>query len=194
LRETAALVKTATLVAPADVTDAVAMRGVVEQAMQKFGRVDAVVNNAGYAPLRKIEQMTLDEWRMMIDTNLSATFYLSQAVWPIFRKQKGGVIVNLSSRAARDPFEGLTPYGSAKAAINLLTLGWAREGQAIGVRVHAVAPGAVETGMFRSLMSPEQFPTEKTLAPSDVAKVVADCITGELAHTSGEVIWLHKTV
>jgi len=194
LREAAAKVKTATLVAPADVTDQAALRRVVDQALQEFGRIDAIVNNAGYAPSRKIEEMTADEWRATIDTNLSATFFLSQAVWPTFRKQNGGVIVNISSAAARDPFEGLSLYGAAKAGINLLTLGWAREGQAIGVRVHAIAPAAVETGMFRSLVTPEQYPTEKTLSPADVAKVVAGCITGELAHTNGEVIWLHKTL
>jgi len=176
------------------VTDAQKLRSIADQALGKFGRIDAVVNNAGLAPVRTIEETTPEEWRSIIDTNLSAAFFLSQAVWPTFRKQNGGVIVNISSAAARDPFPGFAAYGSAKAAVNLLGLSLAREGAPINVRVHTVAPAAVETAMFRTVLTPEQYSTEKTLAPADVATVVADCITGPLAHTSGQVIWLSKTV
>ena len=194
LRETAAMSDRDALIASADVTDPAAVRGVVEQTLAKFGRVDAVVNNAGNAPAKSVEAMTADEWRNVIDTNLSATFYLSQAVWPTFREQKAGVIVNISSAAARDPFSGFHAYGAAKAGVNLLTLSMAREGHPLGIRVHAVAPAAVETPLFRTLLTPEQFPTDLALDPADVARVVAGCVTGELAYTSGEVIWLHKTV
>ena len=194
LQETAELSDPAALIATVDVTDAQKLRGVVDQAITTFGRIDAVVNNAGNAPVRSVEQMTADEWRNVLDTNLSATFYLSQAVWPTFRKQNAGVIVNISSAASRDPFTGFHAYGAAKAGVNLLTLSMAREGHPFGIRVHAVAPGAVETPLFRTLLTPEQFPTERALDPADVARVVAGCITGELAYTSGEVIWLHKTV
>ena len=74
--------------------------------------------------------------------------------------------------------------------------GWsaAREGQAIGVSVHTIAPAAVETEMFRRILTTEQYPTEKTLAPADVAKVIVQCVRGELRHASGEVIYLHKTI
>ncbi len=194
LRETAQVSDREAMIAVADVTDAQKLRAVVDQAVGKFGRIDAVVNNAGLAPVRTIEEMTVDEWRSVIDTNLSAAFYLAKAVWPVFKKQNGGVIVDISSAAARDPFPGFAAYGSAKAGLNLLGLSLAREGAPINVRVHTVAPAAVETAMFRTLLSPEQYPTEKTLAPADVASVVADCITGPLAHTSGQVIWLSKTV
>ncbi|MDB5303576.1 MAG: hypothetical protein JWM97_1125, partial [Phycisphaerales bacterium] len=57
---------------------------------------------------------------------------------------------------------------------------------------HTVAPAAVETGMFRKILSHEQYPTEKTLAPEDVAKIIVQCVTGELKHTSGEVIYIRK--
>ncbi len=194
LRETAEQSDPRALIASADVTDAQQLRGVVEQAVRKFGTINAVINNAGYAPVRTVEETTAEEWKAVLDTNLSAAFFLSQAVWPVFRKQNSGVIVNISSRAARDPFAGLGVYGAAKAALNLLSLAMAREGAAIGVRVHTIAPGAVETAMFRKLLTPEQYPTEKTLSPADVASVVADCVAGSLAYTSGEVIWLQKTV
>jgi 3-oxoacyl-[acyl-carrier protein] reductase len=194
LNETAKLSDPDAMIAVVDVTDAQKLRGVVDQTLATFGRIDAVVNNAGNAPIHSVEEMTADEWRNVIDTNLSATFYLSQAVWPVFRKQNAGVIVNISSAASRDPFGGFHAYGAAKAGVNLLTLSMAREGQPLGIRVHAVAPAAVETPLFRTLLTPEQFPSERALDPADVARVVAGCVTGELAYTSGEVIWLHKTV
>jgi NAD(P)-dependent dehydrogenase (short-subunit alcohol dehydrogenase family) len=73
-------------------------------------------------------------------------------------------------------------------------LGWvaAREGQSAGIRVHTVAPGAVETGMFRALLSVQDWPRERCLAPADVATTIVMCITGELRHTTGEVIWMRE--
>src|SRR5206468_11715185 len=123
--------------------------------------------------------MSIDEWRATIDTNLSATFYLSKAAWPILKRQGGGAIVNISSMAARDPFAGFAAYGAAKAGVNLLSLSLAREGAAHGIRVYTVAPGAVETPMFRGIMSRDQFPTEQTLDPADVARVIGQCVGGD---------------
>ena len=179
---------------PADVTEPAEVDALVAETLRRFGRIDAVVNNAGLAPVIAVKDMSIDRWRAVIDTNLSAAFYLSRAVWPTFEKQQSGVIVNISSLAARDPFPGFAAYGAAKAGLNLFGLALAREGQPINVRVHTVAPGSVETAMFRGIMSAEQWPTEKTLDPAEVARVVASCIHGDLRHTSGEVIYVHKTL
>lgn len=182
------------LAVDADVSRLDDVERVVATAVEAFGRLDVVVNNAGYAPLRLIEQMTPDEWRRVLDTNLSATFYFARSAWPIFRRQGGGVIVNLSSLSARDPFTGFFAYGAAKAGINLMGLELARQGEPHNIRVHTVAPGAVETEMFRGLASEEQYPREKTLHPEEVARVIVACIRGDLAHTTGEVIWMHKRI
>lgn len=182
------------IVLPADVTKPAEVDAVVADTLARFGRIDAIVNNAGMAPVVSVKDMSVDRWRAVLDTNLSAAFYLSRAAWPTFEKQKGGVIVNISSMASRDPFPGFAAYGAAKAGLNLFGLALAREGQPINVRVHTVAPGSVETAMFRSLMSAEQWPTDKTLDPAEVARVVASCIHGDLRHTSGEVIYVHKTL
>jgi NAD(P)-dependent dehydrogenase (short-subunit alcohol dehydrogenase family) len=176
-----------------DVTDADRVAGAVQQVAEHFGRLDAIIHSAGVAPVATVEQTTLQQWREVIDTNLSSAFYLARAAWPIFRKQNSGVIVNISSLAARDPFPGFGAYAAAKAGVNLLDLVLAREGAEIGVRVHTLALGAVETEMFRAIMTPEQFPPTKTLAPEEVAQTIAACVTGELRYTSGEVIYLHKT-
>jgi NAD(P)-dependent dehydrogenase (short-subunit alcohol dehydrogenase family) len=120
-------------------------------------------------------------------------FYMARAVWPMFRRQQEGVMVNISSMAARDPFAGLGAYGAAKAGVNVLSLALAREGAAMGVRVHTIAPGATETAMFRSIRTVEQYPAEKTMRPEEVARVICQCIAGDLRYTSGEVIYLNKT-
>lgn len=179
---------------PADVTNPADVDALVSDTLRRFDRIDAVVNCAGVAPVVTVKDMSIDGWRAVIDTNLSAPFYLSRAVWPTFEKQRAGVIVNLSSLASRDPFPGFAAYGAAKAGLNLFGLALAREGQPINVRVHTIAPGSVETAMFRGIMSAEQWPTEKTLDPAEVARVAAQCIHGELRHTSGEVIYMHKTL
>jgi NAD(P)-dependent dehydrogenase (short-subunit alcohol dehydrogenase family) len=182
------------LVLPTDVTDADAVDRAIQTIDQMFRRIDAIVHCAGLAPVKTIAEMSVEQWQAVLNTNLSAAFYLCKSAWPIFARQKSGVVVNVSSAAARDPFPGFAAYGAAKAGINLFGLSAAREGAAIGVRVHTIAPAAVETAMFRSILTPEQYPTEKTLKPQEVAGVIVKCVTGELRHTSGEVIYMHKEV
>jgi len=200
LQKTAQLAQVAiegTVILPLDVSDPDDARRAVEQTAARFGRLDAVVNVAGAAPVRRVEEMTVDEWRSVIDTNLSAVFYLSKFAWPHLRRSatpdRPAAIVNISSLASRDPFAGFAAYGAAKAGVNLFGLAAAREGQADHILVHTIAPGAVETEMFRQLLTPEQYPPERCLSPADVADVIVQCVTGRLWHTCGEVIYLHKT-
>lgn len=191
LAETARLAGSGAVI-PTDVTDPRQVDGLIEKTRSEFSRIDAVVHCAGLAPSVTVERMTDDQWRDVIDVNLSAAFYLARAVWPNFREQRSGVIVNISSVSSRDPFPGFAAYGAAKAALNVFSLVLAREGKEIGVRVHTIAPGAVETEMFRALVTEQQWPREKTLDPTDVARVIAQCVDGDLRHTSGEVIFLSK--
>jgi NAD(P)-dependent dehydrogenase (short-subunit alcohol dehydrogenase family) len=194
LNETARLAGGESVVVPVDITNPSDVDRLVAKALDAFGRVDVLVNNAGYAPLLTIDKLTVEEWRRAIDTNLSSAFYTTKAVWPTFAKRRSGVIVNVSSLSSRDPFMGFSAYGAAKAGLNLFGLAIAREGAPIGVRVHTLALGAVETSMFRGIATEQQLPREKTLDPAEVARVIASCATGELQYTSGEVIYLHKTV
>ncbi len=182
------------LILPADVADPDQARRVVEDAVAAFGRLDGLVHCAGLAPVRTVEQTSNEDWNAVIAVNLSAAFHLAKAAWPVMKSQGGGVIVNISSMAARDPLPGFAAYAAAKAGVNLLGLSLAREGQPLGIKVHTIAPGAVETAMFRLIATPEQYPTEKTLAPEEVARIITQCITGELSATSGEVIYLQKQV
>jgi NAD(P)-dependent dehydrogenase (short-subunit alcohol dehydrogenase family) len=175
-----------------DVSDSSQVDKSVEDVLARYGRVDALVHCAGVAMMRSIEAMTLEEWRSTIDTNLSSVYFLCRRLWPVWRRLGCGVVVNVSSYAARDPFAGLGAYGAAKAGVNLLGLALSREGAEIGVRVHTVAPAATETAMLRSLLSADQLPADKTLEPAVVARVIGQCVCGDLACTSGEVIYVHK--
>jgi NAD(P)-dependent dehydrogenase (short-subunit alcohol dehydrogenase family) len=183
---------------PMNITDRTQVEYLVARTVGQLGRLDALVNVAGLAPVRSIVQTSVEEWRDVLETNLSAAFYLTKYAWPHLKAassaERQSVIVNISSLASRDPFPGFGAYGAAKAGLNVFGLVAAREGQADGIAVHTIAPGAVETEMFRGIMSPEQYPAEKTMRPEEVADVIAQCVTGRLAHTRGEVIYLHKVL
>ena len=175
----------------ADVGDEASVRRVIQTAIDFAGRIDVLVNNAGHALRLDVGQTSPSQFASQFATNLFGPFALVHHAWP-WLKQSKGVIVNVSSQAARDPLGGFHAYASAKAALNMLTLTLAREGAAHGIRAVAVAPGAVETKALRDIASVEDFPSQFTLDPDDVARVIVDCAAGSLAHCSGEVIWMKK--
>ncbi|MDB5326763.1 MAG: putative oxidoreductase [Phycisphaerales bacterium] len=188
------------LVLPIDVRDPAAIADAVGRTLQRFGRIDALVNNAGLAPLGPFGETDAAAYFDVLATNLGATVHFSRAVWETMTavrpgetaSPRGGVIVNVSSESARDPFPGFALYAAAKAGINGFTKALAREAEPLGVRVHCVAPAGVETAMLRKIATTDQVPPESTLAPEAVAKVIAACVVGDLAATSGETIYLHR--
>ena len=102
----------------------------------------------------------------------------------------GPVIVNISSMATADPFPGFFGYASSKAALNLMAKSCALEGKDHNIRAFAVAPGAVETPLLRSILGPEQLPQSACLAPEDVAKVVVACVLGQRDNDNGSTIFV----
>ena len=191
LDETAALCGGPTRVIAGDVADAKGVAAAIDETVAAFGRLDVLISNAGVAPLVPLAEMTDEQIAATIDTNLTATIRFARAAWPHLAASKG-VIVNVSSESARDPFPGFSVYGAAKAGVNLFTKALAKEGAAAGVRVYAVAPAGVETALLRSIVSAEAYPTEMTLSPDDVAQTIAACIAGDLRHAGGETIYVHK--
>jgi NAD(P)-dependent dehydrogenase (short-subunit alcohol dehydrogenase family) len=180
-----------TLVAAGDVGDSTRMAAIVRLTAGRFGRIDAVVNNAGLAPVQSIEQTDDATWQQVMDTNLNGAFYLARESWPELRKS-GGAVVNISSEAARDPLPGFVAYAPAKAALNMLTLMLHREGKSVGVRAYTVAPSATETPMFRAILSEAEYSKDNTLDPAQVARVIYQCVAGDLRCASGEVIYVHR--
>ncbi|MEX0886195.1 MAG: SDR family oxidoreductase [Phycisphaeraceae bacterium] len=179
-----------TLILPTDLTDDHATRAAALTVVEHFGRVDAVANVAGHAPLMPIEALTPDIWRQCIDTNLSAIVMLTAALWPTFRRQQRGTIVNVSSMASIDPFPGFAAYAAAKVGVNMFTKCTADEGSAIGLKAVALVLGAVETPMLRSLFSEDVLPRDQTMSPITVATVIRDCIAGSYPFDNGQTIVL----
>lgn len=173
---------------PADISEPDACGELVRQTIAAFGRIDAIVNNAGFAPLLPIGDHTPGLIRQTFDINTLGPANLILAVWPHMLAQRSGRIVNVSSMATLDPFPGFFAYAAAKASVELMAKSIAREGTRAGIKAFAVAPGAVETPMLRSIISEDLVPASKALAPSIVAGVIADCVLGRRDTENGQTI------
>jgi len=173
-----------------DVAEPAAAGRIVAATVAKFGRLDLLVNNAGVATISSIEQLSDADFERLSAVNMSAVFRLTRAAWPVLRGQGGGVIVNISSVASVDPFPGLGVYGASKAWVSLFTKAAAEEGRACGIRVFAVAPGAVETKMLRDGFP--DIPRDAALAPDQVASVIESLASDELAAATGQTVFVRK--
>ncbi len=132
-----------------DVTDAPAARCVVDTAMERFGRLDVLLNNAGYAHLSPFEQVSEDDFKAEIDTNFYGVVNLTRAALPVMRRQKSGHIINISSSSARFGSPGSTAYTAAKWAVSGFTASLAKEVKPFGVKAIAIEPGSIRTNWTR---------------------------------------------
>lgn len=175
----------------ADVTSAQDVDRLVERTRELFGPIDFLVNNAGAAPLAPIEEMEPAMFEHILASNIRSVYLCSRAVWPNMRENGGGAIVNIASIAAFDPFPGFAAYGAAKAFVVAYTRGLATEGAPHGIRVFAVAPGAVETDMLRGAFP--DFPGDKLLYPDDIATMVETMLSPTFRHSSGQTVMVSKS-
>ncbi len=136
-------------VVAADVSREDQVRAMMRTVKERVGGLDILVNNAGILRDRSIAKMTLDEWRAVIDVNLTGVFLGCKFALEILRD--GGSIVNLGSLSARAGFHGQSNYASAKAGVHALTRVVAREASRRGIRVNAVAPGVIDTSMLAAV-------------------------------------------
>jgi len=174
----------------ADVADADQAAGVVDQAIERFGRVDNLVNAAGVAPLAPIEKTGEEILEQCFFINAFGPAFLIVRCWPHFRRQKSGCVVNVSTIGVMDPFPGFFAYAASKSALDSFTRSVAREGRSIGVRAFCVNPGAVETPLLRTNFPEKVIPPERALRPEAVAGVIVECVTGRRAHEHGQSIAL----
>jgi NAD(P)-dependent dehydrogenase (short-subunit alcohol dehydrogenase family) len=177
----------------ADVADPAQALALPSRVVSQFGRLDALVNNAGWTPLKPVADHTPEDVAQIFAVNTIGPVLLLIGCLRVMQDGEGGRIVNVSSRASADPFPGLCVYGGAKAALNTLTKGLANElGAQSAVRVFCVAPGAVETPLLRSIIPESALPREACLAPEDVGAVIADCVLGRRDAESGSTIWVNS--
>ncbi len=194
LRETARQIESAdanheaSLVVAADLAKEDEAIRAVDRVVERWGRLDVLVNNAGWGWLKPIAETTSDLLRTTFDINFFSAAHLILRAWPIFLRQRSGCIVNVSSGAAHDPFPGFFAYAASKAAMESLCRSIANETGAEGIRAHSVAPGAVETPLLRSVFSEKEFPRSMTLDPFDVAEKILECIRGTARVPNGGTV------
>jgi NAD(P)-dependent dehydrogenase (short-subunit alcohol dehydrogenase family) len=151
-----------------DVTDSSAARSAIAAGVGRFGRIDVVVNNAGYADLASVEDVTLEDFRRQIDTNLFGVVNVTKAALPILRQQGAGHIIQISSIGGRLATPGLSAYQSAKWAVGGFSSVLAAEVVPLGIRVTVLEPGGMETDWAGSSMqvAPVSEPYRPTVGAS----------------------------
>jgi 3-oxoacyl-[acyl-carrier protein] reductase len=180
----------------ADVRDDDAVRSMMKQAADSFGRLDVLVNNAGgtrHIDHADLEAVTKEDWDFIIDTNAWGTFQSVRAAVPHMRANEGGSIVNISSVAGVYAVGSSIPYCASKAAINNMTVSMARA-LAPDIRVNGVAPGYIDTRWWSERehyevikqMAADAAPLKDVCQPEDVAKLVVDLATARLV--TGQVV------
>ena len=162
------------LAVPADVRDAAAAGALVDATVARFGGLDVLVNNAGVGRFAPVSEMTVDDWRQVIDTNLSGVFYCTRAAIPEMRRRGGGFIINISSLAGKNAFPGGAAYCASKAGLDQFSEALMQEVRHDNIRVSYVMPGSVSTD-FGNHGTSGDAPWK--LTSEDVAKVVMDLIS-----------------
>lgn len=161
------------IASPADVRQRPQVEKVVTEAQQRAGRIDILVNNAGIERVRPLDEVSDEEFAATIDTNLKGTFLFIRAVLPGMKAQKTGHIINVSSSAGLRGFAEDAVYCASKFGVMGLTDALDEELRGYGIRVSAVAPGAVDTDLAKDTWSPPDDPYRPHfLQPEDVANAI----------------------
>jgi 3-oxoacyl-[acyl-carrier protein] reductase len=156
----------------ADVRDHLAVESLLDETVRRHGGIDIVINNAGVGWFGDVESQEHDDWRRVIDTNITGLFNCCKAAIPHLRRRGGGWIINLSSLAGTNPFAGGAAYCASKAAVDAFSEALMQEVRHDGIRVSYVKPGSVNTD-FTGHADPSN---EWKLRPEDVAQVVIDLV------------------
>ena len=156
----------------ADVTKDDEVARAFAEVLGRHGQVDLLVNNAGFGFFRDIESIASEEWRRLIDTNLTAAFLCSKQVVPSMKARRSGMIVNIGSVAGKRGIRGGTAYCASKFAVNGFSESLMEELREFGIRVACVNPGSVMTGFFdHAGIQPKKY-----LQPDDLARLVLSLV------------------
>jgi 3-oxoacyl-[acyl-carrier protein] reductase len=161
--------------AAADVGDPTQVARAVERLTRALGEVGLLVNNAGVMIARPFEQLTLEDWDTTMSTNLRSLFLVTRAVRPAMRRRRGGTIVNVASLAGRNGFAGGAAYCASKHAVLGFSRALMQELRKEGIRVIAICPGSVDTGMLHDQPMLKSNP-ERILQPGDVADAILHAV------------------
>jgi NADP-dependent 3-hydroxy acid dehydrogenase YdfG len=166
-----------------DVTDRDRVKRLVDVAVQTFGRIDVMINNAGLMPQSPLERLKIDEWDRMIDVNIKGVLYGIAAALPHMKQQKAGHIINVSSVAGHKVRAGATVYAATKFAVRALSEGLRLEVKPYNIRTTVISPGAVATELPNSVTDPDtaqrlkQFYEETAIPADSFARAVAFAVS-----------------
>jgi len=146
---------------------------VMDAAVQTFGGLDVLVNNAGVGVFAPVADMPIDQWQQVIDTNLTGVFYCSQAAIPHLRSRGAGWIINISSLGGKNPFAGGAAYCASKAGLNAFSEALMLEVRHDNIRVSYIMPGSVATNFGGPGGTAE---ADWKIAPQDIADIVVDLV------------------
>ena len=167
---------------------------IAKQAIEEFGRIDVLVNNAGITRDGLIMRMKKEDFESVIDTNLTGTFNMTRNVVPFMIKQKNGRIINLSSVVGITGNAGQTNYSASKAGVIGFTKSLAKEVASRNILVNAIAPGFIETDMTKVLSDSvkegilNQIPLKRMGEAKEVAKLVKFLVSDDSKYITGQVI------
>jgi 3-oxoacyl-[acyl-carrier protein] reductase len=184
----------AAVAAQVDVTDPDGVRAVVEATFARDGRLDVYVNNAGVTRDATLRNLTIEDWRTVMDVHALGTMLGTQAASLVMREQKAGSIVNISSISGKVGMVGQANYSAAKAAIVGLTKVAAKELAHHNVRVNAIQPGLIRTAMTAALrpdiweQKMSEIPMRRAGEPEEVADVVLFLASDLSSYVTGAVI------
>lgn len=189
---------------PCDVSDPASVTAVVAQIATKFGRIDALINNAGVAVFKPLGETTFEEWRSVLSVNLDGAFMCTQACVPYMLQNSGhsapgqrsrGAVVNIASISGLRASTLRVAYGTSKAAIIALTKQQAIELGNVGIRCNAIAPGPVDTEMSKLVHSAairsdyhDAIPLNRYGTPEEIASVAGFLCSAAASYVNGQVL------
>ena len=179
----------------ADVSEPAQVRTAMAAVDQRWGRIDALINNAGVAVFKTMLETSFEEWSRVMATNLNGPFLCCQAAVPLMLRSGGGAIVNIASISGLRASTLRVAYGTSKAALMHLTRQQAAELGHLGIRVNAIAPGPVDTAMAKQVHSAAiradyhaAIPLNRYGTPEEIASAVGFLCSDAAAYVNGQTL------
>ncbi len=178
----------------ADISDGESAKAAVFAAKAKLGEIDVLINNAGISQIKLFSDITDNDWKTLIDTNLSSAFYITREVSRLMVAQKGGSIINIGSMWGKVGASCEVHYSASKAALRGFTMSLAKELGPSGIRVNCIEPGVIDTDMNKELSSEtlselcEDTPLCRTGKPIEVAYLCDFLASERAAFITGQII------
>lgn len=184
-----------TLAITCDVSDAAAVGAAMAAVMNRFGRLDALINNAGVAIFAPVLETSDADWDRIMAVNLTGPFLCTKAAAPLMREQGGGAIVNITSISAVRASTLRSAYGTSKAGLAHLTKQLAVELASLNIRVNAVAPGPVDTAMAKQVHTREiradyhdAIPLNRYGLEEELAEAIFFLCSGSASYITGQIL------